>query len=220
MANSCSFYMKIAGQKEGVEEFIQMLGRSEAFPETGFNLVDDLDVSIPEDGPLGTNQIAITCQGNCDWSILYSMRDYRDRHPSLESETKRLGLVVEAYSMECGSRFQEHVLISGGEVLIEETEDYEEHYIPGMTEYGKQKLCEDLNMTMEEMMKQVNSDGDLCIGGFESYGYFEDLFMYLKKENIKEIASAIKGLDGRIQDAAARTSAPPKAEKEIFEKNR
>lgn len=140
MANYCEFDMKITGRKENVLELVEMLKWQGKYEDDGLGKVYDCwheEMEMLSDG-FATIQVA----GNCAWSVLTAMRNYKGRTPSLESETERLGLAVEVFSSEPGMGFQEHCMIIKGEVIYDNCADYFEketedgEYI-GVGGYGK-----------------------------------------------------------------------------------
>ena len=176
MANSCYFLMKIAGKENNVQEFIRMLQHTDDY---GFNRVSSFepDNDTLSYSPGNAQYCSIEGQGDCDWSLKIALQDYTSK--DFLNETKRLGLVVEAYSTEPGCEFQEHIFIDRGELLIEDCVDYEEHFVEDMDAQTLQSLLADKHLTYEELMEQVNSSGEYCVGGFENFGDFQDLFPYL-----------------------------------------
>lgn len=171
MANNCAFDMKITGPEEAIKELLSMLKWEGRFKDTGLGRVYSFDAEelLPTKHP---DIYEVTGYGDCAWSVLSAMQnDNGSRHPSLESETERLGLVVEVFSSEPGCRFQEHVLIAKGEVIYSDCVDYEEHWVEGsdnLEAYNKEYGTD----FTEDM---INEDGDVCIGGFgDDYGVFED----------------------------------------------
>lgn len=220
MANNCYFEMKIAGREEAVNELVEMLQYKGRFKEIGLGRVYSFDAEEPVHMTPGSQFVSVMGYGDCAWSILCAMQaEYRKGLPSLESETERLGLVVEAFSSEPGCCFQEHILIDKGEPVWEECVDYEEHWISGMTEEEITDLCEEHNITRELLMKSLNDNGDYCVGGFEEdFGNFEDLSVYFKPE----LEHSNPSLDDKISSAAQRAGnggneAPVKATEQVIE---
>lgn len=171
MSNNCFYDMRITGRKQNVEELIRMMQFKGEYEHDGlgriFNcdIIDDYDLEKAE----ANDVVRVDVCGDCAWSILSSMRRDGRRPRSLESESERLNLVVEAYSSESGCQFQEHVLIDRGTILEDECVDYEEWWVQEFdtieefnAEYGTD-FTEDM----------VNDNGDVCIGGFKDYGSFE-----------------------------------------------
>lgn len=191
MPNMCGFDMKIAGPEKAVLELVDMLQHKNPYYSLGRVFSFDLDESQTENGPKGTDYIAVQGFGDCAWSVNASMR--QEFHPdhSLESEAKRLGLVVEVFSSEPGFRFQEHVLIDKGDILVDECSEYEEYVIDGASEEFINNLLKEQGMTWDELMSKVNHNGEFCIGGVEDYCDFQDLFRYLNVRGKPSLDSMI-----------------------------
>lgn len=203
MPNMCGFDMKIAGPEKAVQELVYMLQQKNPYYSLGRVFSFDLDESQTENGPKGTDYIAVQGFGDCAWSVNSAMR--QEFHPdrSLESETKRLGLVVEVFSSEPGFRFQEHVLIDKGDVLVDECPDYEEYLINGAPEAFIDNLLKEKDMTRDELMSKVNHNGEFCIGGVEGYCEFQDLFRYL---NVQEKPPLDAVISSAHEKASSNTS--------------
>lgn len=167
MANHCDFIMQITGRKENVEELIQMLKWKGKYEDQGLGRVYECwDEDIEE---LNGDFISAQVSGYCAWSVLTSMCDYGGRYPSLESETKRLGLLVEVFSSECGIGFQEHFLIDKGEAVIKDSVDYEEHYIGDFSSLAEYNAQYGTDFT-EDM---IQDDEYIYVGGYgNEYGNF------------------------------------------------
>jgi hypothetical protein len=169
--------MKITGQAKGVKEFIRMLQWKDEFEYNGLGRVFEFSFETEDiDKKREDEIVSVVGFGDCAWSVLCSMMaEYRGANPSLESESERLGLVVEVYSSEPGCQFQEHMLFNKGDVVINECVDYEEHWIwefDTIEEYNDEY---ETNFT-EDM---VDDNGNICIGGFgDTYGDFEDHMQY------------------------------------------
>ena len=180
MANNCSVDAKITGKAKNVRELIDMMSRKGQYEHDGLGRVfecwyDDDDFDAAHDDDIVDVHVYL----DVAWSIVSSMREYAGRERSLESETKRLNLVFEAYSSEPGCQFQEHVLIDRGDVLIDECVDYEEHWVEDYDTI--EAYNEEFGTNFTEDM--INCNGDVCIGGFgDEYGNFE----YFCKEHFEE----------------------------------
>ena len=212
MANICMFDMQIAGPPAAVEEFVQMMKWEGKFENDGLGRIYsfECDLASFELDPEGSGMIQGIGFGDCAWSILSAMRERPSGYRSLESETERLGIAIDAYSSEPGIGFQEHVVINKGIVLEDECEDYLECYIPGMEEADLLELCEEQKLTKENLLKRVNDNGDFCVGGFgDYYGDFKDLFEYVR-------SSRSPSLDAKIEDA--KTRQPASQAKDLPEK--
>lgn len=195
MANSCSFDLKVCGQEDAVLEFIRALvGDSQ---EGGFSWVGQVysfesEKWMTEKNENHPGMVTMGGVGSCPYSLKYAMRD-GDGYEPLEVISKRLGLVVEVFSSEPDEGFQEHLLVNQGEVLIDECVDYEEHFVEGMDEDAVAALAEDKGLTYEELMEQVNCNGEFCVGGIEDYAEFRNLFTCFEEK--------AQSLDEKIQDA-------------------
>lgn len=178
MANNCVFDMRITGKEDAIKEFIALLSWTGKFEDCGLGRTYSFDAEELEETAL-PGVFAVTGYGDCAWSILTAMcREYRGDAPSLESETERLGLVVEIYSSEPGCAFQEHYIFVKGNCILDDCVDYEEHWIEGydsLDEYNKEF---DTDFT-EDM---IDDDGNVCIGGFgDEYANFADMSNYFKE---------------------------------------
>lgn len=189
MANCCYFLMKIAGREEAVQEFIRMLQWRDSFSACGMGRVQEFEVDedTAEHSEYNREFYSIEGQGDCDWSLKSALQDFEAR--SLLKETERLGLAIEAFSSEPGCEFQEHLLIDRGKVLIEDCVDYEEYMVDGADEEQIQKILTDKSLTRDELMAAVNHNGDYCVGGFENFGAFRDLFPYVLSMQLQYDAS-------------------------------
>lgn len=176
MANYCEYVMKITGRKENVEELIEMMKWQGKYENCGLGRIYDCWEDDAEElsEEFGTVQMS----GNCAWSVLTAMRNYKGRHPSLESETERLNLLVEVYSSEPGCGFQEHCIIDKGEVILEDCVNYEEHWIGefnSLKEYNEERGTD----FTDDM---IQDDEYVYIGGYgDQYGEFQEV----KIENFK-----------------------------------
>lgn len=190
MANNCYFEMKIAGKEQSVEEFVQMLKWEGPFKNSGLGRVYSFDVNptLTEKSEKG-DWVAVYGQGDCAWSILTAMREW-ERRPLLK-ETERLGLVVEAYSSEAGLAFQEHILADKGKMIVDDCIDYEEYWVEGMSEQEILELSSEQGLTREELISKMNCNGDYCVGGFEDFGNFKDLFPYLEQQQKPSLDAVI-----------------------------
>lgn len=187
MANCCYFTMKIAGKPEQVSQFVHSLNH-------GFGRIYSFEadpIFAEKDPRPGSPLVAVVGQGDCAWSISTAM-------PKLQEESARLGLCIEAFSSEPGIGFQEHYLYDKGILLEDECVDYCEYWVSGYGEEEIQTLLEDFEMTREELFSKLNEDGDYCIGGFENFGDFEDLFGRWTPEMLKDLAPPAKDIPEKI----------------------
>lgn len=189
MANNCAFDMRITGTEDAIKELIAMLSWQGKFKERGLGRTYSFDAEELEETAL-PGIYTVTGYGDCAWSILTAMcAEYRKDAPSLESETERLGLVVEVFSSEPGCRFQEHYLFVKGDIKVDDCVDYEEHWVSGYTSLAAYNEEFETNFT-EDMLDE---NGDIYIGGFgEAYANFADVTRYFVHDVInKDLA----GLD-------------------------
>ena len=181
MANNCWYQMRIAGQKESVDQFIDMLsGKGSVHLGRVFSVYTD-EPFTPYPGNRGIGYADVS--GDCTWSIKESMLPGYNPSITLATEAKRLGLVVEAYSSEPGNQFQEHVLINKGDILTFDCVDYREYYFEDMSERHLAELCQKQGLTREELFSETAVDGVLTVGGFgDDFANFADLSAYLLPE--------------------------------------
>lgn len=178
MANNCWYQMRIAGQKESVDQFIDMLsGKGPVHLGRVFSAYTD-EPFTPYPGNRGIGYADVS--GDCAWSIKESMLPGYNPSITLATEAKRLGLVVEAYSSEPGNQFQEHVLINKGDILTFDCVDYHEYYFEDMSERHLAELCQEQGLTREELFSETAVDGVFTVGGFgDDFANFADLSSYL-----------------------------------------
>lgn len=178
MANNCSFDMRITGGQAEIKELVSMLHWSSLGVHPGLGRIFSIDAE-----PLEKTNVPgvyfLYLSGDCADSVKSSMRDDGVRYPSLESETKRLGLVVEVFSSEPGREFQEHVFISKGDVLVDDCVHYEEYFVDEYESLDGYNEAHGTNFTKD----MVNCNGEVCIGGFgDDYANFEDATQYFAAE--------------------------------------
>lgn len=207
MANNCYFEMKIAGPEAAVNEFMQMLKWEGRFKHCGLGRTFSFDLTCPGEIERDPNSrdIAVVGAGDCAWSVLSSMKDRPGRERSLESETKRLGVAVEYFSSETGYRFQEHGIIVCGQVFEEDSVRYEEYMVEGNSPEAIDAICKEKGLTKEELMASVNHNGDYCVGGYENFGEYSDLFSALQAYRAQDLST--RSLDEAILDAATKAGA-------------
>lgn len=175
MANYCYFTMKVTGKKENVKELIEMMKWEGRFKENGLGRiywVDEYD-NYEEDG-LFISKIT----GDCAWSVICSMMEDSGNKITLETESKRLNLVIEVFSEESGCCFQEHYLIVNGEVVINDSVDYESHFV---LDYDSiQDYNEEFDTDFTEEM--VDQDGYVVVGGYgDDYCAFQNHLSYFEE---------------------------------------
>lgn len=197
MANNCWYQMRIAGKKESVEQLIAMLsGKAPTRLGRVFSVnKDEPFTPYPGNRSIGYADVS----GDCAWSIRESMLPGSNPSVTLATEAKRLGLALEAYSSEPGNQFQEHVLINKGDILTFDCVDYEEHCVEGMSEKQLTELCKEKGLTKEELLSQVNYNGDYIVGGFgEDFADYKDLSAYFPPAQNLSLDQVLGILDEEI----------------------
>lgn len=170
MANNCCWEMKIVGDK-----FYDFAERLETFGRV-------YEVEHMEDEP---NEYMVLA-GDCAWSINTAMIDY-----GLADLTKEYGVSLEVYSQEPGFGFEEHYLISNGEIVINQCVDYHESFIDELDDIEEEAKFHD--MTRDEFMSHVE-DGIFRYGGFEFWDFSNlDRYrtMYIDKSGLDELLGGI-----------------------------
>ncbi len=183
MPNYCNYSMCVVGkQHENVEEFIKVIqadydyGRMEFSHDRHMFRVFEADYSEIEKREDGRFQTIIN--GYCAWSVVTCMleggyynrfkSDFPDnfRGTTLDRESKKLNLDIEVYSEESGMCFQEHYVIIDGDIVTDESVDWEEIWIEDYK--TKEEAEEDLNMkiTDDEWVTGLE-EGYFTRGGFD-----------------------------------------------------
>lgn len=213
MANNCLFDMRITGKEDAIKEFIAMLKWEGEFKENGLGRTYSFYAEELEKTDI-PGVYSVTGYGDCAWSVLTAMcKEYMKEAPSLESETERLGLVVEVYSSEPGCCFQEHYLFVKGDTVINECVDYEEHWVGDFDSLEEYNKANDTNFTPD----MINDNDDVCIGGFgDDYANFEDASHYFAMERELALAekSPVRDLDSQIASANAEKGKQPSSTKD------
>lgn len=212
MANNCWYQMRIAGQKESVDQFIDMLsGKGPVHLGRVFSAYTD-EPFTPYPGNRGVGYADVS--GDCAWSIKESMLPGYNPSITLATEAKRLGLVVEAYSSEPGNQFQEHVLINKGDILTFDCVDYQEYYLELMSEKQLTELCQEQGLTREELFSEAALDGMFTVGGFgEDFADYKDLSAYFPPARNLSLAQVLGILDEEIH-ASEILSSTDKSQKQ------
>lgn len=202
MANNCALDMRIAGREDAVQEFLQAMKWQGRFEKNGLGRIFsfDLDPSLTEHGPEGSGLINVMGFGDVAWSFKEAVLDWHGL--SFLEETKRLGLVVEAFTSDPAEQFQEHIFIDKGRLVTNDRVHYEEYVIDGATEEYIQEVMEQTGLSREELTNNQNHNGEYTIGGFENYCDFDDLFSYLEGGHIPRFRP---DLEQQIAQAVART---------------
>ena len=206
LANCCDFDIRISGQPEAVLEMASLLKVTDSFLNEnalkrhfgGVYYCDFEDYGIVT---VGDGLCYLAGGGSCAWSIQSSMREEMNGFSTLERESKRLGIMVEAYSSEPGIGFQEHVLIVKGEVVIDDCVDYKKHYVESAEKLEAYNKANDTDFT-EDM---INADGDVCIGGFgDDYG----VYCVVSNQMLAEYGKETSSLDEKILEANSEVQLP------------
>jgi hypothetical protein len=183
MPNYCNYSMCVVGkQRKNVEEFIKVINADYNYGTMEFSYdrhmfrVFEATADEIEDRGDGTFEVIIN--GYCAWSVASCMlehgyyrdvkRDYPDnfRGTTLPLESKRLGLDIEVFSEESGMCFQEHYIISNGELEVDETEDWEEIWVEDYE--TKEDAEEDLEIKITDEEWEIGSEeGYFTRGGFD-----------------------------------------------------
>ena len=183
MANNCEFSMRITGGEDEIKELVSLLRREAKVEKGHFGRVFQFEPDYG--GTRATNFSGVyeyEGTGDCAFSVKNSLLACNDCSPSLESETRRLGLVVEVFSSEPGCKFQEHILIVKGAVVCYDKVDYEEHCTDCFG--GLEAYNEKFGTNFTEAM--TNENGDVCIGGFgDKYCVFNDVSQYFIPDSEK-----------------------------------
>ena len=176
--------MKVTGERNFINEFIQMLMWEGSFREQGLGRVFSVDIEDMQTVKIseGKEIVSGILVGDCAWSVHSAMmKESRNGLPSLESESKRLGIAVEAYSEELGCEFQEHYIIVKGKVCISDCVAYRNYDASSFSEEEIAELCKNENITREDFDAIVeNNDGYYISGGFgDDFGDFMDLVEFI-----------------------------------------
>ena len=181
MPNYCNYSMCVVGKKKSIEEFIEVMNADYNYgtmvfqgDRHMFRVFEAVNDEIVErhDGRLET-----IINGYCAWSVRSCMfedgyyRDLKKNYPNefrgttLLLESERLGLDIEVYSEESGMCFQEHYVIIEGELVRDESVDWEEIWIDGYE--TKEAAEEDMEITItDEEWAEGQSEGYFTRGGF------------------------------------------------------
>ena len=182
MANVCEFDMQISGKEDAINELVNMFmwKGNEHTPGLGRLFLFEPD-PVEESAVPGI--YTLYASGDCANSLKSSMLDDGIRYPSLESETERLGLVVEAFSKEPGYEFSEHVLVAKGDLVINDCVHYEAHVVEDYPSVEKYNEIHGTSFTSD----MVDCNGEVVIGGFgDGYMDWQDVSQYFAEEQNKE----------------------------------
>ena len=164
MANNCAYDMKIIGSKASCLEWLRLMTTSTS--ENAFHRFYEAYV-YDESGTEQDYCLYIT--GDCAWSLdTCRSSSGKSELPDLFAfNSKRLGIIMEAWSAEPGLCFQEHFIYDIGECKADECLEWEEFYwdkreCPTYAEY-KQKY-------QDVPPEDEFSDDYAERGGFDNYG--------------------------------------------------
>lgn len=181
MPNYCNYSMCVVGKKESVEEFIKVMNAGYNYGTMEFDydrhmfrVFEAVNDEIEE---IDNEKFRTVINGYCAWSVHSCMfedgyygdikRDYPDnfRGTTLPLESERLGIDIEVFSEESGMCFQEHYIIIDGELVREETTDWEEIWVEDYE--TKEDAEEDLGIEItDEEWAEGQSEGYFTRGGF------------------------------------------------------
>ena len=165
MANNCNYTMAVWGQKKNIEEFVRMLKWKDEFAKCGLGRV--FSAIVFDEQEIGNDLFCYQIEGDCAWSVECALTAYGGRKICLESETKRLDLLLEVFSEEVGECFQEHYRIRRGEILLNECRRAERWFLDELSDKDLQKLCEEYQLTKEAALGRASfEDGYCTFGGF------------------------------------------------------
>ena len=197
MANQCDFILYVTGQEKDILEFKKRLqGDSKTDKRYyGIDFTEDF-------GFIGLNNslVSLEISGACAWSVEncflktgYKYDDFKLNHSNsttLEEDTKELNLVVEVFSTEAGNRFQEHYVVSFGDVEVDEVLDYAEI---NKDDYMKNPdafldIINEFGMEHEDILQSIEDNKDeewIPLGKLERN--FQDFSNRFKHEPLKNI---------------------------------
>ena len=180
--------MAITGKRDNVEALIQIMQNDyDCTPDEPlhlwrvFNAEETMRMSYDDTEDI----ITATLSGDCAWSVATCMleggyqvqfnRDGRCNGTTLEKETKRLGLVVEIYSEECGCAFMEHYIIASGEFIVNETVEWSEYFMDNFDDVADFNETTGENWTEEQF--EAYDEDTFEIGGMD-WDFDDGLVLY------------------------------------------
>jgi len=169
MPNYCNYNMKVTGRKPDVNRFLSILKYEDK--EYALSRIFEAD-KYKSTRYKNTEFVSSYITGYCAWSCSSTMldglgsyyatygnfqNDGAPRRSHLKELTKLLDIVVELYSDESGMCFQEHILVSRGDIIIDDcvdwTDSYEDedgNYIEATGGYGEISFEKHLKYLREE----------------------------------------------------------------------
>lgn len=170
--------MAITGKRDNVEALIQIMQNDyDCTPDEPLHLwrVFSVEETMRMSYDDTEDIITVTLSGDCAWSVATCMLEggYQAQHNSdgrcngttLEKETKRLGLVVEIYSEECGCEFMEHYIIASGEIITNECVEWLEYFMDNFDDVTDFNETTGENWTEEQF--KVYDEDTFEIGGMD-----------------------------------------------------
>lgn len=183
MPNYCNYRMKIAGRRDNVNAFIQIM-KNEDYTKPHLYRVFEADLEYTEDYGLWMKAYV---SGYCAWSVYSCMfpgpatyygddnnakrQRYYEEQPdnyvigtNIIKEARRLALTIEIYSEEPGMCFQEWYRVVCGEWVLDKSGEYNEWYLGEWNSYQDMQndLGEDYKIpfTEEEFKQAKLYDGE------------------------------------------------------------
>jgi hypothetical protein len=92
--------------------------------------------------------------------------DNRPRQTSLIKESKLLNLKIELFSESDNEKYQEHILVDNGEVMINEHSDVEVYYVENYDTKEEAEKALGVDFTDEEWNEREDRDNYIYRGGF------------------------------------------------------
>ena len=186
MPNYCNYSMCVVGKKENIEEFIKVIQADYDYGNMVFNhdrhmfRVFEANHDEIEERYDGRYQTVIN--GYCAWSVSSCMleggyyksvkRDYPDnfKGTTLDRESERLNLSIEVYSEEPGCCFQEHYIITDGNIVCDECVDWSEIWVEDYK--TKEEAEEEIGITITDKEWAIGqNEGYFTRGGFEDWDF-------------------------------------------------
>lgn len=183
MPNICNFSMKVTGNPENVEKFIDII-QADYFIRQDGTCIDFYTKQIVErhfwrvfeaeviDDKTKNNVRSVIINGECAWSVFSCMCSGRGTYQSdnpgkngttLKKESARLHLSIEVFSEEPGCCFMEHMVYVNGKRIVDDCIDWFEY----PTEYFE--TVEEINKAYKTNFTQREFEENeyLSVGGIE-----------------------------------------------------
>lgn len=166
MANSCHYYMNIYGEVANIREFIRAMRHEGEYTDGGVGRVFSCDEIV--------HYITCLCEGDCAWSVLTAMRNGSDPN-NIEKLSKRLHLDIEVYSSEYGVGFEEHFVVSDGNVIVDECVDAYTWSVDDIDDdFFENKMVIDAGITRDNYEDFIVDDY-ITVGGYKDW-WFEYVY--------------------------------------------